>query len=86
MIYCNSNTAETRTLKSGEGWLFRVIINDTGAAGSFIELYDNTAGSGTLLAKIDSTTDSVRLYDFPFSTGLTYKTTGNPGNFTVVFQ
>jgi len=84
--YCNSNVVETRTLKTGEGWLFRVIINDTGTSGSFIEIYDNTAASGKLIAKIDPNTDSVRLYDLPFAIGLTYKSNGAPGNFTVVYQ
>lgn len=86
MIYCNSNTAETRTLKTGEGWLFRVVINDTGTSGSFIEVYDNTSASGTLICKIDPNTDSTRVYEIAFDTGLTYKSNGTPGNFTVVYQ
>ena len=85
-IYCNSNVNETRTLLSGPGFLKRVVVNDLGAAGSFITIYDNIAGSGTLIAKIDPTTDSVRMYDIDIVTGLTYVTTGNPGNFTVVYQ
>lgn len=85
-IYCNSNANETRTLITGFGFLQRVVINDTGAAGSFIEIYDNTAASGTLVAKIDPTTDAVRIYDIDLTAGLTYKTTGGPGNFTVVYK
>lgn len=85
-LYCNSNVNETRTLVTGSGWLKRVVINDTGTTGSFINIYDNTAGSGTLIAKIDPTTDSVRLYDVDFTIGLTYVTTGSPGNFTIVYQ
>lgn len=84
-IYCNQNANETRTLVTGPGYLKRVVINDTGTAGSFITIYDNTAGSGTLIAKIDPTTDSVRIYDIDLVTGLTYVTTGGPGNFTIVY-
>lgn len=85
-IYCCSNVNETRTLVTGPGFLRRIVINDTGSAGSFINVYDNSAGSGTLIARIDPTTDSVRIYDIDLIAGLTYVTTGNPGNFTVVYQ
>jgi hypothetical protein len=84
-IYCNSNTNETRTLVTGPVYLRRVVINDTGTAGSFINIYDNTAGSGTLVARIDPTTDSVRTYEIDLANGLTYVTTGGPGNFTVIY-
>ena len=85
-LYCNSNVNETRTLVTGPVYLKRVVINDTGTAGSFITIYDNTAGSGTLVGKIDSTTDSVRMYDVDLANGLTYVTTGGPGNFTIIYQ
>jgi hypothetical protein len=84
-LYCNQNINETRTLVSGPVYFLRVIINDTGAAGSFINIYDSVSGSGTLVAKIDSTTDSVRVYEVDLVNGLTYVTTGNPGNFTIVY-
>lgn len=85
-FYCNNNVNETRTLQSGYVYLQRVVINDTGTAGSFIEIYDNTAASGTMVAKIDPTTDSVRVFEMDLTTGLTYKTTNGPGNFTVVYK
>lgn len=72
-------------LSNGPCFLNRVVINDTGTAGSFISIYDSTVGSGTLVAKIDSTTDAVRNYDVALSNGLTYVTTGNPGNFTIIY-
>ena len=84
-LYCNQNVNETRTLVSGPVFFRRVVINDTGTAGSFISIYDNTTGSGTLVAKIDPTTDSVRVFDVDLSLGLTYVTTGSPGNFTIVY-
>ena len=79
-IYCNSNVNETRTLLSGPGFLKRVVINDLGAAGSFITIYDNTAGSGTKLATITcpATVGNpfTLTYDVGFSTGLTTTTSG----------
>ena len=85
-IYCNNNVVETRTLKTGEGWLYRIVINDTGTSNSFIEIYDSTTASGTMIAKIDPNTDSPRIYDLPFTNGLTYKSNGTPGNFTVIYD
>jgi hypothetical protein len=85
-LYCNSNVNETRTLGSGPVYLRRVVINDLGSAGSFINIYDSTSGSGTLVAKIDPTTDSVRDFEEDLINGLTYVSTGNPGNFTVVWR
>lgn len=85
-LYCNQNVNETRTLVSGPVYLRHIVINDTGTAGSFITVYDNTSGSGTVVAKIDPTTDSVRVFDVDLSNGLTYVTSGGPGNFTVVYQ
>ena len=85
-LYCNSNINETRTLITGPVYFRRVVINDTGTTGSFITIYDSTTGSGTLVAKIDPTTDSVRIFDADLVNGLTYVTTGGPGNFTVVYQ
>jgi hypothetical protein len=84
-IYCNQNANETRVLQSGPVYFRRVIINDTGTAGSFITVYDGTSSSGTLIAKIDPTTDAVRVYDVDLVNGLTYVTTGGPGNFTVIY-
>lgn len=85
-LYCNSNVNETRTLASGPVYFRRVIINDLGTVGAFISIYDSTSGSGTLVAKIDPTTDAVRTFDVDLVNGLTYVTTGGPGNFTVVYQ
>jgi len=86
-FYCVDNVNETRTLASGSGFLRRISINKKGNAGSIITIYDNTSGNGTLIAKIDPAIDINSCeYDLVFNNGLTYVTTGSPGNFTVVYD
>ena len=84
--YCCNNVNEVRTLVTGPGYISKITINDLGAAGSFITIFDNIEGSGTMIAKIDPTSDSMRSYEIPVVNGLTYVTTGGPGNFTVFYS
>jgi hypothetical protein len=67
------STATTTTVKSGAGFLHRLIVNG-GTTGTII-IYDNTAASGTIIASFD-TTNAIASYEFnvTFATGLTIVT------------
>ena len=61
----------TTTIKSGAGALHTVVINTKGITNT-LTLYDNTAGSGTVIAVIDTTLSTTAfVYDLAFSVGLT---------------
>lgn len=80
--YKNITTATTTVLKQGTGMLHRIVINNpTGT----ITVYDNTAGSGTTIAGIDSTSKGTLTFDLPFSFGLTIVTSGAT-NITVIYE
>lgn len=73
----NITTSTTTTVKSGAGVLHIVNVNTLGTVASTVTVYDNTAGSGTKIATINSLTLSGPFqYDIAFSTGLTLVTTG----------
>lgn len=75
----NITTSTTTTVKSGAGVLHLVNVNTLGTVASTITIYDNTAGSGTKIATINSLTLSGPFqFDIAFSTGLTLVTTGAP--------
>jgi len=79
--------AATTVIKSGAGYLRRVVIS--GPANSTITLYDNTAGSGTIIAVINSSNggDPTYLeYGINFSIGLTVVTTGAGSNYNVLYS
>lgn len=67
-------TATTTTIKTGAGRLARVLV-DGGTLGA-ITIYDNTAGSGTIIASYTPTTSVDRDKQFfcKFNTGLTIVT------------
>lgn len=67
------STATTTTVKSGAGFLHRLVVNG-GTTGTII-IYDNTAGSGTIIASFD-TTNAIQSLEFnvTFATGLTIVT------------
>jgi hypothetical protein len=68
-------TATTTTVKSGRGRLHAINITET-AAGT-ITIYDNTAGSGTIIALFKaSIVEGTYLLDVEFTTGLTIVTAG----------
>lgn len=77
--FANITTSTTTTVKSGAGVLHLVNVNALGTVASLVTVYDNTAGSGTKIATINSLTLSGAFaYDIAFSTGLTVVTTGAP--------
>lgn len=68
-------TATTTTVKSGTGRLHTLTLGET-AAGA-ITIYDNTAGSGTILAVLKaSVAEQTFTFDLKFTTGLTIITAG----------
>lgn len=69
------STATTTTVKSGAGVLRSITLTET-AAGA-ITIYDNTAGSGTVLGVLKaSIAEQTFTFDLSFSTGLTIVTAG----------
>lgn len=85
--YNNITTKTTTVVKSGAGVLMGITINKQGSTDT-IQIYDNTAGSGTLIASItDTTKASVYNYDVAFATGLTIVSGGTTaGDYTVRYR
>ncbi len=81
--HITSNT--TTTPKTSSGLLHAISINTKGASANVATVYDNTAGSGTVIAVIDTTAQvSTLFYDVVFNTGLTIVTaTGTAADLTV---
>jgi hypothetical protein len=86
--YYNISSASTTVLRRGPGTLHSVIVNDVGSIGGTITIYDNTTGSGTTIATINSNKTAIASlqYNLDFYTGLTIVTVGLPGNITVVWD
>ncbi len=75
--YTNITTATTTTIKSGAGVLHTVCVNALGTVASSATIYDNTAGSGTKIATLNTLALlGCQTYDVTFATGLTIVTTG----------
>ena len=87
--YAHLNSTGTTTIKSGAGILRRVVINTKGGAFNTFTVYDNTSGSGTVIAAID-TANGVSgnfEYNVAFSTGLTVVgATGTSADITVIYE
>lgn len=67
------STATTTTVKSNAGVLHSITLGET-AAGA-ITVYDNTAGSGTIIAAFKaSVAEQTFVLDVAFATGLTIVT------------
>lgn len=75
-LFSHISTNTTTTVKSGAGILHTLVINTRGGT-STATVYDNTAGSGTVVAVIDTTLSTTAfVYDVAFATGLTIVTAG----------
>ncbi len=81
----------TTVVTTGKGILHSIIINKPLAGGS-IAIYDNTAGSGTLIGTIvkpatllSDVAQSI-IYDVKFGNGLTIVTSGAAQDITVAWQ
>ncbi len=73
----NITTSTTTTVKSGAGVLHGINVNSKGTIASAAVVYDNTAGSGTKIATIDTLNlAGWNQFDAAFATGLTIVTTG----------
>lgn len=83
--YTNLAANATTVIRTGPGILHAITVNTQGASSNVLTVYDNTAGSGTKIATIDSTVDyGTLLYDVTFSTGLTIVIgTGTAADITV---
>lgn len=86
--YSHISTATTTTVKSGAGELHSISVNTKGTVASTITVFDNTAGSGTVIGVIDSLNLSgAFVLDVAFATGLTIVTTGTVApDITVSFR
>jgi len=72
-------TAATTILKNTPGKLHSITVNTTAVATSTITIYDNTAGSGTVIGIITSSSGlqlTTLKYNVPFNVGLTIVSTG----------
>jgi hypothetical protein len=80
----------TTTVKSGAGILHSITFNSAATATNVTTLYDNTAGSGTVIAIPAATTATIPVtlhYDLAFATGLTIVTgTANGSDMTVSYR
>ncbi|MHB8544795.1 MAG: hypothetical protein ACYC9S_12475 [Leptospirales bacterium] len=69
--FSNLAAAATTTIKTGSGLLHTINVTTAGITAPVITVYDNTAGSGTVIATIDGTVVQSYLFDVEFLTGLT---------------
>lgn len=78
----------TTVVKSGAGTLASITINTKGASSNTLTVYDNTAGSGTKIATIDTTVAAITLnFNVAFATGLTIvSATGTGADYTVAYR
>lgn len=82
----------TTTVKSGAGTLYAITLNSAATATNTTTIYDNTAGSGTIIGVPAVTTATVPTTlsygpGLAFATGLTIVTaTANGGDMTVVYK
>jgi hypothetical protein len=85
--YSNLTANGTTTIKSGPGLLHTITINTKGASSNTATVYDNTSGSGTKIATIDTTAQvQTLLFDIAFTTGLTIVVaSGTAGDLTVTY-
>lgn len=75
--YSNITTATTTTVKASAGTLHTICVNSLGTVASTAIVYDNTAGSGTKIATLNTLALlGCQTLDVAFSTGLTIVSTG----------
>lgn len=86
--YSHITANTTTTIKTGIGILKKIVVNTKGASSNIATVYDNTTGTGTVIAVIDTTSEIGAMeYDLAFTTGLTIVTaTGTPADLTVVYS
>ena len=79
-------TATSALIKTGPGKLHSVILTAAGDAATLI-VYDNTAGSGTIICKLGAATTetSSAVLDVAFGTGIYAAVTGTTPSATLSF-
>ena len=84
--YSNLVANVSTTIKGGAGILHTIVVNTLGTTPT-IQIYDNTAASGTKIGFITPTVTGTYDYDVTFNTGLTVVTTGTgTADITVCWQ
>lgn len=83
--YTNINTDTTTTIKSSSGNLHSIVVNTVAATGT-IQIYDNTAASGTKIGLITAASAGTYLYNVDFNTGLTIVTATAAPDITVCWR
>jgi len=85
--FTNINSNATTVVKASPALLHTITINKAGAAANTITVYNNTAGSGTVIALIDGAgvaAGRTLIFDVVCTTGLTIVTaTGTAADITV---
>lgn len=77
----------TTVAKTGSGTLHSLLINVSGLLTTRATMYDNTGGSGTVIAVVDTTkASSLFMYNIAFTTGLTIVTSGGAVDLTVTYR
>jgi len=84
LSYNNITTSTTTVVKNAPGVVGKITVNTAGGAGTII-LYDNTAGSGVIIATLDSTVIGSFEYNVNATIGITVVTTGAP-DVTVTYR
>jgi hypothetical protein len=87
--YVHINSNATTLVKSGTGFLNRIIINNKGSGSNTATIYDSLTGSGTVIGVLDTTVaDAMSIqYGIAFANGLTIVTaTGTSADMTVAFS
>lgn len=82
-------TAGSYLLKFGPGFFHHITINDPGAVGSAINVYDSTfTSTSNLIGVLNTAKTSIGSldYDCPFDNGLFIVPSGTFGNITVVYE
>jgi len=89
MTFQHINTASTTiVLSSTPGVLSRVLVTNSGQTGAITTIYDNTSGSGEIIAKINtSMVDGELPFDITYDIGLTVVTDSRtPGDLTIIYR
>jgi len=83
--YTHINSNATTTVITGSGTLQAIIVNAPGSAW-VATIYDNTAGSGTVIGAMTITANQPFLGPVQVNTGCTIVTSGTtPGDLTVLW-
>ena len=86
LAYNHINSNATTAIKAGAGFLSSIVVNNPGATWT-ATIYDNTAGSGTVIGVLSPTAVQSLQYGAAFTAGLTIVTAGTtPGDLTINYH